>query len=245
MKQLCLQFPFKPELFYHHIQIWIVSGAWCPLPGPTKLRLCCAESGQRRRSSPRLRTAHPPDNSAGVYAPLCHSEDASSMKWAADTYNLQSYTWGFCVRLRGSTHTADFTKSVYLLSPKLVCSRYEVCLWMCVCVRPWMHLPPVCITVFLYLCACAASPCLMLYYIFLFCLTWPPLPPAARVFLLPSAGLTSDPQHSRNDTYSVRWGSPHFLALSGSGLACGQGSMPGGDVSGPGCGPTSWLVSFN
>lgn len=45
MKQLCLQFLFKPELLHHHIQIWIVSGAWSPLPGPQSC-LYYAEAGQ-------------------------------------------------------------------------------------------------------------------------------------------------------------------------------------------------------
>lgn len=70
--------------------------------------------------------------------------------------SLKRVSWGDYQR---STHTAYFTKSVYLLSPKLVCSGY-----VCRPCRPCMHLPPVCITVFLYLCARAASPCLMLYY---------------------------------------------------------------------------------
>lgn len=147
MKQLWSQFLFKPELLHHHIQIWILNRAWSPLP--SRQSCICATlkqaSGAQQPLKPGMGAGHSAtDISTAVYMLLCH-EDTIFPPWNKQLHwHRQRYRWGFCVCIKWVKRPscghcqrcyAYFTLSVYLLSPKLVCSVTM----KCVCVDFMLH----------------------------------------------------------------------------------------------------------
>lgn len=237
MKQLCLQFLFKPELLHHHIQIWIVSGAWSHLPGPQSC-LYYGEAGQwgsvaGEQHIQSLTFLHPftwrssmktllPRNEQLTLAML-HMRILCALKrlMLLIMALLKRSSWGHYQSLN-----AYFTKSVYLLSLKLVCSDYDVCLCTQSSVLSWMHVAWVCITVFFaFVCMCSIT--VHTYLLELATFTSCCLPVSVTLHWTGDLDL----QHSRND----RRGHDTFCGMSSPTLVgavwlCGQGSMLSGDV---------------
>lgn len=141
MKQLWYQFLFKPELLHHHIQIWILSRAWSPLP--SRQSCICATlkqaSGAQRPRSPaweqhiQLLTFQQPFTRHSTTETHKTSSCTDTGK-DKDADAACAFEWTIFLLMSSFRHVyyrwLCILESVYLPSPKLVCSADcdEVCL---------------------------------------------------------------------------------------------------------------------
>ncbi len=139
-----------------------------------------------------------------------------------------------------------FTLSVYLLTPKWVCSvtTKRVCVHFMLCAsergmcghKSICTYRSMCLHHCIFACACMHMCGITVHTYSPFCLTWPPSPPAVRLFVLPSTGLRLG-LAAQQEWLRRAWhifSEVSFPTLLGAVWlwlgACGQGSMPGGEV---------------
>lgn len=204
-------------------------------------------NGAQQPCSPGMRAAHSDTM-------LCHEDTKRAAALTLVTLHMRILCVVFVltVSFKGPScgqyqrFHAYFTQSVYFLAPTLICSATTkcVCLLFVLCAfeRGLCAHKSMCMQhVFasLYFCICVRvhvqHHCA---HTVPFCLTWQLSPPAVRLLVLPSTGLSLGPaaqQEWLRRTWHI-FSEVSFHTLLGAVWlwlgACGQGSMPGGEVRG-------------